>query len=118
MEKEENKVKKLSLYILGGISLAIYLAFTIFLLIEYFSLSAQVKAGENVAVALVVAIIIIFYGIIVYGASSILAIAGLIVSIVKRKKGLSVGWIIGFIVMSVLPIITEVLMYLLYSLPL
>lgn len=115
----ENKpeVKKLSLYILGGIALFIYLAFTVFLLIEYFSLVAQVKAGQNVAVALVVALIIIFYGIIIYGASTLLSVAGLIVSIIKRKNGLSLGWIIGFIIMSVLPIITEVLMYLLYSKP-
>ena len=111
----ENKpeVKKLSLYILGGVALFIYLAFTVFLLIEYFGLVAQVKAGQNVAVAL----IIIFYGIIIYGASTLLSAAGLIISIIKRKKGLSLGWIIGFIIMSVLPIITEILMYLLYSKP-
>lgn len=111
------EVKKLSLYILGGIALFIYLAFTAFLLINYFILAAQVKAGEKVAVAFVVAIIVIFYGIIIYGASTLFSIAGLIISIIKRKEGLPFGWVIGFIVMSVLPIVTEILMYLLYSKP-
>ena len=113
----ENKpVKKLSLYIFGGIALTLYLVFTAFLIHGYFDLKADMAAdGGSFAYALVLALIVIAFGIATYLATTIFSLIGLIISIKKRKKGLKLRWVIGFIVMTVLPAVTEIIMILLYQ---
>ncbi len=119
---EENKivnqkpVGKISLYILGGIALAVYIAWTIFLIWGYFDSKASLAAGDSeFGFALAFAIIVIAYGIIVYAADTILWIIGLIISLVKRKKGLPLRWVITFAIFCVVPAITETIMILAYS---
>lgn len=113
----ENKpVKKLSLYIIGGIVLTIYLLFTAFLVYGYFDVRADmVQNNGQIAFALVFAIIVIGLGITVYLATAILSLIGLIIAIIKRKKGLNLRWLIAFIIMTILPIITEIFMIVIYQ---
>ncbi len=114
--KNTKSVTKLSLYIIGGIALAVYIAWTIFLIWGYFDLRADVSSeNSGLGVALVLALIVIFYGIMVYAVDTILWIVGLIISIAKRKKGLPLWWIITFAVMCVVPALTETIMIILYS---
>ena len=117
MENEEKKVKKLSLYILGGIAIALYFFITIYLLIGYFDVRADMS-NENAQIgfALVYVIVVILMGSAFYLGITIIAVAGLIVAKVKRKRyGLARKWVIPFIVFTILPAVTEIFMILLYG---
>ena len=110
-------ISKKSLYILGAIALGLYLFMTIFLTYGYFDLLKDVgKENAQVGFALVFVIVVILMGSGGYLASFGFALAGLIVSIVKRKRhGLDMKWVVPFIVLTVLPILTEIFMILLYN---
>lgn len=113
----ENKpVKKLSLYIIGGIALTLYVLYTAFLIYGYFDLRADMAVeGGQIAYALVFALMVIAFGIATYFATTILSSIGLTIAIVKRKKGLNIRWVVAFLIMTVLPIVTEIFMILLYQ---
>lgn len=117
MGNEEKKIKKLSLYILGGIAIALYLFITIYLLIGYFDLRADMS-NENAQIgfALVYVIVVILMGSAFYLATTIISVVGLIVANVKhRRNGLGKKWVIPFIVFTILPVVTEIFMILLYG---
>lgn len=109
IQEQPKKVKKTSLIVLGVIALIFYLAVTIFGFILLFdALNAETNFERGVSLVLVI-ILVIGYGSLAYLVPIGVSIAGLIVSIKKKKRyGLSKLWIIGFAIMIVLPIITEI----------
>ncbi|MBQ3116058.1 MAG: hypothetical protein IJC07_03410 [Clostridia bacterium] len=125
MDNQENKVlevteqveitpqkkKRTSLIVLGALAVFFYLAITIFGFILLFdALNAESDFARGISLVLVI-ILVIGYGTLANIVPIGLSIAGLIVSIKKKKKyGTSKLWVVGFAIMMVLPIITEVLM--------
>lgn len=109
IQEQPKKAKKTSLIVLGVIALIFYLAVTIFgliLLIDVLNSETDLERGIGLVVVI---ILVIGYGSLAYLVPIGVSIAGLIVSIKKKKRyGLSKLWIIGFAIMIVLPIITEI----------
>ncbi|MBQ4098558.1 MAG: hypothetical protein IJC87_00340 [Clostridia bacterium] len=101
--KTEQK-KQLKLIPLKIISVAVYLLALIFLFIM---LSSVIKdKAENGLVIAVYLIISITYFAFSFGASFVVSLVGLIISIVKRKTYLAKSSIVFFAIFTALPVVT------------
>ncbi len=112
--KKKKKLYKLPLYIIGGITISLYLYLTTILLRGYFNFGEEGPASMGIGGIIVIIFVIIFP----YFVFTELSIAGLIVSIVLKKvKGISIWWVIGYIILTVIVIVTLVILYKLYTTP-
>ncbi len=103
MDNTIKKTKHTSLLVLKIIFLIAHVLISAFLIISMFdSLSS---ANPELSLALYLALIVIIFGTIGYAVCLILAIVGLIISIVKKSK----NNIIVFTIFMFLPILTEFL---------
>lgn len=106
----DNTVNKKWLYVLGGLSVVIYLLITLFFTAAYieFSLTPQ-EPSFGLELVLFLAIFVIAIGCVVYSISAIVAFIGFIVAIRKRAQGLSGKAALLFFILTLLPIITEII---------
>lgn len=111
---EPIKKKRTSLIVLGAIAVFFYLAIAIFGLILCVDV---IKTEDGLAKGLglvLVIVLILGYGSLANLIPTGLSIAGLIVSVKKKKKyGTSKLWVIGFAIMVALPFITEIALFVL-----
>ena len=115
MQKIEtsNSVKKSTSYkVLKIISLLIYVVLLAFLLIEFIPiiLETDIKKQKTMLVFFIMFILIIIGGI---GAilNTIVSLIGLSLTIKNRKKEDKKGSLIFFIIMTILPIFTEIIFF-------
>jgi len=115
MQKIEtsNSVKKSTSYkVLKIISLLIYVVLLAFLLIEFIPiiLETDIKKQKTMLVFFIMFILIIIGGI---GAilNTIVSLIGLSLTIKNRKKEDNKGSLIFFIIMTILPIFTEIIFF-------
>lgn len=115
MQKIENSnsVKKSTSYkVLKIISLLIYIVLFAFLLIEFIPiiLETDIKKQKTMLVFFIMFILIIIGGI---GAilNTIVSLIGLLLTIKNRKKEDKKGSLIFFIIMTILPIFTEIIFF-------
>ena len=108
-EQNSEPISKKSLVILMIIGLIIYLVMTGIFVYMYVDLNLSPNKNNNgLAVALIL-VFIVTYGSIVNAIATCVFVAGLIVAIVKRSRGLSDAWGFTFMFLMALPILTEVL---------
>ncbi len=115
MQKTENSngVKKSTSYkVLKIISLLIYIVLLAFLLIEFIPiiLETDITKQKTMLVFFIMFILIIIGGI---GAilNTIVSLIGLSLTIKNRKKEDNKGSLIFFIIMTILPIFTEIIFF-------
>ncbi len=111
---EPIKKKRTSLIVLGAIAVFFYLVIAIFGLILCVDvLKTEDGFAKGIGLVLVIALIL-GYGSLANLIPTGLSIAGLIVSVKKKKKyGTSKLWVIGFAIMIALPFITEIALFVL-----
>ena len=113
-EGTKKKLYKLPLYIIGGITISLYLFFTTILLRGYFNFGEEGPASMGIGGIMVIVFAIMFP----YFAFTELSIAGFIVSIILKKvKGISIWWVIGYIILTIVVIATFVILFKLYTTP-
>lgn len=106
--KKKKKLYKLPLYIIGGITIVFYLLFTPPLL--------RMGLDDPASLGIVIIFVVVFVITFPYFVFTELSIAGLIVSIVLKKvKGISIWWVIGYIILTVIVIATFVILLKLYT---
>ena len=113
---KEEKISKKTLITLMVLSLAFYLVVSVFSIIFYADVSAnQGKDFSGLGVAVFIVLLLI-YGSILNLVSVGCAMSGLCVSRAKVKQGLSKLWNVFFSIMIALPIITEIIFFILITL--
>ena len=113
---KEEKISKKSLITLMVLALVFYLFVTVFATILYadvYRSRGDEFSGFGVAVFIV---LLLIYGSVINLASVGCSIAGLCVSRAKVKQGLSKLWNVFFSIMIALPIITEIVFFILIML--
>ena len=98
------------------ISVIIYVATTAFLLIELFSIAAKPdQASRAVSLVFYIAILLTIFGSAGYLVSTVLSLIGLILTAVRCEKGQKKGQLIFFIITAILPVLTEVILFIVCS---
>lgn len=111
---EPIKKKRTSLIVLGAIAVFFYLVIAIFGLILCVDvIKTEDGFAKGIGLVLVIALVL-GYGSLANLIPTGLSIAGLVVSVKKKKKyGTSKLWVIGFAIMIALPFITEIALFVL-----
>ena len=108
-------VKKKPLYILGGISLIIYLILTVFFTAGYLEFRAS---GETLGLDFVLfyVIFVLLFGSVGYAVVMLISFIGFIMAVRKRGQGLSRKVALWFFCLTILAIITEIAFIVLFKL--
>jgi len=109
IERTVERVKRVPIF-LKVLSAVIYLVVTAFLIYGLIGCLDDKKVKVSLAFYLTFSVII--FGSIGNIISTIVSLAGLIISIIKRKNGGSMADVIYFIVMVILPALTEIVIIL------
>ena len=100
--------------VLKVLSVIFYVALLAMLLIQFVPiLNNQSEGAQTVGIIFFLLFILIIYGGIMTVISTIISGIGLILTIKNKNKGEKKGQLIFFIMMTVLPLITELIFYML-----
>ena len=117
IEKAEkfNGRRKTTLIVMAIIVAGIYLVFTIVIGVDWLRLLGTADSNEKqLSIGLFLTFVVIILGVCAYGATSVISLIGWITSWARHKKtGKEKGWKIYFMIMTFLPIITEIVAILL-----
>ena len=94
------------------VSIIVYLALLTFLLIEFIPILSQTDINnKKIMIAAFLVLILIIIGGIGAIVSTLISIVGLIIAIANRKKDQTKTHVIYFIIMSILPLLTEIIFF-------
>ena len=109
VEKKSTKICG-KLTALKVLSLIFYIAIFVFLFWELIALINYPNSNDKGFAVIGYILLLLIFGVPGNIISSVLAIVGLITTLARREKGTKKGQVIFFAIMSVLPLITEVLL--------
>lgn len=113
LEERANQKKKGELTALKVVSAILYALVTGFLLFEFFWILFTEQSNVGLGLAVYLVIILAAIGSIANAVPTILSLIGLIITVVKRKKGeFSISTLVYFIVFTALPYVTEGILFL------
>lgn len=113
LEESANQKKKGELTALKVVSAILYALVTGFLLFEFFWILFTEQSHVGLGLAVYLVIILAAIGSIANAVPTILSLIGLIITVVKRKKGeFSISTLVYFIVFTALPYVTEGILFL------